>query len=150
MPPLGTHRFLRRWDQRRDVNEHGVVAVTTDEPIELEDNVTVTFEPGRLYEPGDYWLIPARVATGGLEWPEEETDPASKDRIGVAKPARNGHHAALLGLLVDGDAPFHECCCRQEPLCGASADVVVSEAAVRRARATAPARATKPRRKPPK
>jgi len=66
------HAFLRRWDQRGDLSKSGgaiPIAEGAANEFELEDGVKVTFEAGGSYRPGDYWLIPARVATGDVEWP---------------------------------------------------------------------------------
>lgn len=58
---------LRRWDQSvASATADGLQASSTW--IELEDGVQVFFSPG-TYKAGDYWLIPARVATGEIEWP---------------------------------------------------------------------------------
>ncbi|MBW3572512.1 MAG: DUF4815 domain-containing protein [Gemmatimonadetes bacterium] len=88
----GIHPLLRRWDQsdpvvvrgeggghaaRGTLRDGAVQAV--DGWIELESGISVRFETGRTYLPGDHWLIPARVATGDVEWPREEdgTGPAT-------------------------------------------------------------------------
>ena len=41
--------------------------------LALEDGVEIQFvDPqNSVYRTGDYWLIPARVATGDVEWPRE-------------------------------------------------------------------------------
>ena len=60
-------------------------ALTVDVPaandgfIELEGGVQVKFEPG-TYKTGDYWLIPARTATGSIEWPFIEPAASAGDR----------------------------------------------------------------------
>lgn len=52
---------VRRWD--------GALApVTTGALLPLEDGVQVGFSAGS-YRTGDYWMIPARTATGRVEWP---------------------------------------------------------------------------------
>jgi len=60
---LELHPKLRRWDQPGPA----VTAVTT-EWIDLEGGIQVQFSNG-TYKTGDYWLIPARTATGQIEWP---------------------------------------------------------------------------------
>lgn len=40
--------------------------------IDLEKGIQVRFEPNGDYRCGDYWLIPARRATGQIEWPYNE------------------------------------------------------------------------------
>ncbi|GAA3184525.1 MULTISPECIES: DUF6519 domain-containing protein [Streptomyces] len=98
------HPFLRRWDHRepgphRTVRRgegpgrlrHGAVPVEEGGWLPLEDGVEVYFEAGGSYRTGDFWLIPARTATGGVEWP---TDPARRPLLqhplGVVV-----HHAPL-------------------------------------------------------
>ncbi|MER7984036.1 DUF6519 domain-containing protein [Streptomyces noursei] len=81
------HPFLRRWDHqeagRKTVRRgdrpgrlrHGAVPVEEGGWLPLEDGVEVYFEAGGTYRTGDFWLVPARTATGGVEWP---TDPARR------------------------------------------------------------------------
>src|SRR5262249_51249503 len=95
---------------------NGVIAVqegTATEPlwIDLEDGVEIAFTPGGAYRTGDYWLIPARVATGSVQWP---TDGAGK---AVFEPPRGiEHHYAPLGFLRLGDnAGVESCRCEFEP-----------------------------------
>jgi hypothetical protein len=38
-----------------------------DVRIDLEDGIQIQFLTGGKYPTGDYWLIPARVATGDVE-----------------------------------------------------------------------------------
>ena len=71
---LSKHPFLRRWDQKNanKVTAQGVMALTTDDWIKLEDGIEVKFsieDAGRVRR-GDYWLIPARHVTGDVEWPK--------------------------------------------------------------------------------
>jgi hypothetical protein len=100
------HPFLRRWDQREGEHATGGLEINNDEKevhrdnaafiradwLDLEDGIQVYFEAGRTYEPGDYWLIPARTATGNIEWPRGER---------VLLPPRGVKHyyAPLAGLF---------------------------------------------------
>jgi hypothetical protein len=91
------HPFLRRWDQRaasRGPSEltHGV-PVDTNAWQPLEDGVEVQFAAGD-YQVGDYWLIPARTATGDVEWPGGSESPEFQDPRGVV------YHYAPLALVV--------------------------------------------------
>ncbi|HEX6372406.1 MAG TPA: DUF6519 domain-containing protein [Longimicrobium sp.] len=85
------HPLLRRWDQSDPVvlrGNDGTSATkgtlrdgaveAVDAWIELEAGIIVRFQPNKRYLEGDYWLIPARVATGDVEWPRAAngTDPA--------------------------------------------------------------------------
>src|SRR5262245_11080021 len=75
---------VRRWDSPGQA----VQVVAGDEAgwIALEDGVEVKFE-GTSFHAGDYWLIPARTATGAVEWPREEG--------GERKPLRRPPHGAI-------------------------------------------------------
>jgi len=74
------HPLLRRWDQTGDLmaSEGALPIVGSDAPedgwIDLEDGVQVRFFEDGAYKVGDYWLIPARVATGDVEWPSDVDD----------------------------------------------------------------------------
>ena len=54
------------------------IPTAIDTPIELEAGIEVRVTNGAL-RTGDYWMIPARVATGDVEWPPYESsgEPAS-------------------------------------------------------------------------
>lgn len=91
--------LLRRWDQRNGDERLGTLAVPAPTAwVELEDGIQVQFTGGE-YRAGDYWLIPARTATGDIEWPRE------RDTNGAAGPAKAllprsmAHHFAPLALL---------------------------------------------------
>lgn len=73
-----------------------VVEGTASEPhwIALEDGIRVYFEPGGEYHSGDYWLIPARVATGDIQWPQ---DAAGNPQL--LAPRGVEHHQAPLGFV---------------------------------------------------
>ncbi len=118
---------VRRWDQVAygDVQLlAGAVRVIESDPanpvwIDLEDGVQVRFAKDREYRTGDYWLIPARVATGRLEWPE--------DASGLARlqpPRGIEHHYAPLGFVGREDNQagivIKSCDCTVYPLssCG--------------------------------
>ena len=71
------HPLLRRWDQKL---VDGAIPITKEgktdgDWIELENGIQIQFQPpdagqpARQYQAGDYWLIPARTATGDVEWP---------------------------------------------------------------------------------
>lgn len=86
------HPGLRRWDQKprqdRDL-KGGAVPLVTGEWLPLESGVEVYFEGDGPYRPGDYWLLPARTATGGVEWPLEEPE-GERAKDGEEGPAREG------------------------------------------------------------
>lgn len=75
--------LLRRWDHEPELADDGTVlaggALRVPNPtsgadawIGLELGLRVSFGPG-TYRPGDYWLIPARTATGDIDWPRDNT-----------------------------------------------------------------------------
>ncbi|WP_054774686.1 DUF6519 domain-containing protein [Methylogaea oryzae] len=116
---------VRRWDQveRGDVLLDGG-AVPVKEPaggqqgwIDLEDGVRVQFSPGGQYRCGDYWLIPARVATGRLEWPAD-SDASGKETPKALPPRGIAHHYAPLGFVSwqDGEFQYQTCRCEFSPM----------------------------------
>jgi Family of unknown function (DUF6519) len=91
------HALLRRWDHRGDLAKAGgaiPVAEGGAYEMEIEDGVKVTFEEGGDYRPGDYWLIPARIATGDVEWP------GVPDKPEFQLPHGPAHHYAPLGIRL--------------------------------------------------
>lgn len=116
---------VRRWDQA-DTDEvelvQGAMKITEstgDTPvwIDLEDGVQIRFPGGGPYRTGDYWLIPARVATGLLEWPPA-TDAKGKEVGKPLPPHGVEHHFAPLGFLwwQGGEMLQKSCHCEFKPL----------------------------------
>jgi hypothetical protein len=101
------HPFLRRWDQREPEPGSGgpalgkdnaleiVEADAADRFIDLEDGVQIQFQAGGDYLRDDFWLIPARTATGDVEWPQVGGKPAERLPDGVAE------HLAPLALVKE-------------------------------------------------
>jgi hypothetical protein len=86
---------LRRWDH---TSEEMAIPVTqaqsnSDGWITLEDGIQIQFPQiaNAQYHAGDYWLIPARVATGNVLWGSEAQLPHGPD-----------HHYALLAAVLLG------------------------------------------------
>jgi hypothetical protein len=111
--------LLRRWDQGSDA-----IPVREGSWIDLEDGVQVYFEPGGAYRTGDYWLVPARRATGDVLWPSEVgDDPESGPR--AVPPHGIEHRYAPLGRIVlDGNGvvdcdALEDCRCVFPQLCPA-------------------------------
>jgi hypothetical protein len=118
---------VRRWDQSGKGGvtlEEGAAPLkegaTEADWIELEDGIQIQFVPAHndenrenRYRTGDYWLIPARVATGNIEWPVElDTD---NKEIPIPKPPHGiRHHYAPLAIL-NADGPV-DCRCQISPL----------------------------------
>jgi hypothetical protein len=100
----------RGWDQRKNsaiALDEGAVPIGESAEaagwIALEDGIEVQFlpsaEPGtaNVYTAGDYWQIPARVATGGIEWPTTGDEPP----MPLPRPPRGvRHHFAPLATLT--------------------------------------------------
>jgi len=80
------HAILRRWD--------GTGHVQKGRWIGLEAGIEISFGSGSFHS-GDYWLIPARPATGGIEWPADGATPQ------WVRPQGIRHHYAPLALLED-------------------------------------------------
>ena len=66
---------LRRWGQRAGAT----IPVATDW-VELEDGIEVRFSEGE-FRSGDYWTMPARPATGSIEWPEDRPPDGIEHRL---------------------------------------------------------------------
>jgi hypothetical protein len=105
-PELGP--FLRRWDQREGSRrgkggaaaglKHGAVRVEEGRWLPLEDGVDIYFAADGSYRPGDYWLIPARTATGSVEWPVNAArKPLLRGPAGIQV-----HYAPLAWVLGEG------------------------------------------------
>lgn len=69
------HPRVRRWDQPGTVATGDTLAtgdmplpVNVNAPGPIENGIEITFSPGN-YNSGDYWLIPARTASGTIDWP---------------------------------------------------------------------------------
>jgi hypothetical protein len=69
--------------------ENGALQIEENEWLVLEDGVQVRFQSLRTedstheYRSGDYWLIPARTATGDVEWPGPADAPEAVPPHGV-------------------------------------------------------------------
>ncbi len=59
---------LRRWDQTGALASSSGVPLSVGTWLPLENGIQVTFGSGS-YQSGDYWTIPARAATGLIDWP---------------------------------------------------------------------------------
>ena len=97
---------LRRWDQQLSdivALDEGAVPIVESSGLpltwlHLEDGIQVAFETGGDYRTGEYWLMPARVATQGINWPAQGTPGAWQRPQGIV------HHHAPLGVLTFDDA----------------------------------------------
>jgi Family of unknown function (DUF6519) len=131
-PPAGVgsdaakHPLLRRWDHKAGDPDEGGLELASDgaarvvegsgeqDWLELEDGVKIEFQKPddeqrpNHYRTGDYWLIPARTATGDVEWPRYgDNQPLARPPDGVT------HHYAPLQLITvkaDGSVSVDQSC----------------------------------------
>lgn len=110
------HPLLRRWDQKAGDPNKGGLQLSTDDYaalvvedrgeasnhwLVLEDGVQIQFstpahdESAHEYRTGDYWLIPARTATGDVEWPKVDNPIAD-----ALSPHGVTHHYAPLAIIT--------------------------------------------------
>jgi len=79
--------------------------------LEIEHGIRIRFSPG-FYRRGDYWLIPARYATGRVLWPTEPIDPA-RSNLGLIPadqpPRTTEHHYAPLAVVAASGTPVTDC-----------------------------------------
>jgi hypothetical protein len=127
------HPLLRRWDQQAGNPDQDGLQLGADNAalivegswLALEDGVEIQFQPvpaGQTieYRTGDYWLIPARTATGNVEWPAGEAKPPD----GVT------HHYAPLAFVVltaGGDFRTESCLWSFQPEAAAAATLTKKE-----------------------
>jgi hypothetical protein len=127
------HPMLRRWDHAGDPASFSGALPVREQPdteqgmksgwIPLEDGVEVWFAAGGRYRAGDYWLIPARTATGDVEWPNE-LDAAGHPKLDAdrnpvkALSAAHGpyHYYAPLLLVGGSSGNGRDCRCAIRPL----------------------------------
>lgn len=111
------HPLMRRWDHKpgdpaqggAQVLPDGALPVTGGTWLDLEDGVQVWFEVLRnvavTYRSADYWLIPARVATGDVIRPSD-TDSQGNLVTGPAAMPLDGvthHYVSLATVAPDGN-----------------------------------------------
>ncbi len=138
---MDKHPLLRRWDfkegdpkqpdQAKLAKEGNVVfglyvkEGKCDSPnalgwLTLEDGVQICFrkpdaDKKNEYQAGDYWLIPARTATGDVEWPFK--DQTKSQRV-ACPPHGIEHHYAPLAVIYQDQNNWvaTECRCTIQPL----------------------------------
>jgi hypothetical protein len=134
------HPLLRRWDQTSGDPAEGGLTLDTDNAafvqegawLSLEDGIQIRFQPADPAQPsnppvnqyltGDYWLIPARTATGDVEWPKvtdvngnPETD-SQGNPVPLALPPHgiNHYYAPLAVVSINGNTASLKKDCRNE------------------------------------
>ena len=100
---------LRRWDQSGVSATSAGLSANLATWIDLEEGIQVSFETGD-YKAGDYWLIPARTATGKIEWPSDSSGPLAQSPHGIkhhyCRLALVESDGATLSLIADCRKPF--------------------------------------------
>jgi hypothetical protein len=94
--------ILRKWEHKegRNPDKGGIQLLEGAAKIEegkwlfLENGIQIQFQPGGNYRTGDYWLIPARVETGDIEWPKQSDNTPAK-----IPPHGIEHHCAPLAVI---------------------------------------------------
>jgi hypothetical protein len=108
------HPLVRRWDHDAsdpDTSDEGALLVTETGDTEggwiaLEDGVMIQFPASvvdgspHVYRSGDYWLVPARTATGNVIWPQ--TGVGGNRRPAARHPSGVEHHYAPLAVASLG------------------------------------------------
>jgi hypothetical protein len=118
---LSACTLLRRWDQTIEnaptLTPEGTLPVQESSEgrwTHLERGVQVQFVPGGFYRTGDYWLVPARVETNDVIWPQDGDRPAPLAPQGIER------HRGSLGYAVNGNPiAFTNCACAIKPQCEA-------------------------------
>jgi hypothetical protein len=101
------HPLLRRWEQKQgdpkkgglELHDGAAVVKEAEEDrfwLGLENGVQIQFrksEPPNHYRTGDYWLIPARTASGDVQWPSRDGELEALGPRGVR------HHYAPLAIV---------------------------------------------------
>ena len=127
-----TNLRLRRWDMPSGVvaldaslNPIGIPIVSGW--IQLENNIQVNFSDGH-YATRSYWQIPARTATGDIEWPPfavPNTNPIPQPPLG---PDHSFCRLALL-TVTGGKINIDDCRCTFPSLTSICADDICCETA---------------------
>ena len=102
------HAKLRRWDHTDATATNAGIPMAPGGLHSLENGIQVQFSDALPFQAGDFWLVPARTATGELEWPPCGGDGADYE------PARNiAVHRAPLACIdwepAAGGLTPHDC-----------------------------------------
>jgi Family of unknown function (DUF6519) len=97
----GTPVLLRRWDSVPIAGD-GTPVPDDGSPVPIENGIEVVFDAsaGATYQRGDFWLIPARAATGQIYGP-------TTDDNGAPPYGPQRHYAPLAQVNPDGGGAKH-------------------------------------------
>ncbi|WP_213803542.1 DUF6519 domain-containing protein [Granulicella sp. dw_53] len=84
---------LRRWDQNGATLTATGIPLSPGTWIGLENGIQIQFTEGD-YASGDFWLIPARTASGAIDWP-----PCGSDDAAFQQPHRTPIYRAPLACI---------------------------------------------------
>lgn len=107
--PADQHPRLRRWDQKgtraRPLADDGTVDLVEDDWTELSHGVSVRFvpTPGTAYRTGDFWLVPARTATGDVVWPQDTGPGGGTTPVALGPQGVEHRYAPLARIAVGPD-----------------------------------------------
>ena len=106
--------FLRRWDYHAgDPADRHTPKIAKSGALQivpgwlmLEDGIQVQFdfENATTFRSGDYWLIPARTASGSIEWPRHNNQPDRLPPHGVKHYYAPLCHVRLTGGKIAQDS----------------------------------------------
>lgn len=78
---------IRRWDSAGELQLNN-----PETGINIEDGIQVQFSAG-TYKTGDFWMVPARILTGNIEWPTDANNRNFQLPYGIQ------HHYCRLAIL---------------------------------------------------
>jgi hypothetical protein len=95
----GRNARMRRWDQSGPTAGAAGIPLATGSWHQLENGIQIQFSAG-TYNSGDYWTIPARTASGQIDWP-----PCGSDGNAFQPPATTRVYRAPLACIhsITGD-----------------------------------------------
>jgi len=108
---LDRHPYLRRWDHSSNADDGAVQVVESsgeerEDWILLEDGVRIQFPAVNqgvkpVYKTGDYWIIPARTATGDVQWPQTQGNMNGLVPKSLSPHGVEHYYAPLAVITVD-------------------------------------------------
>lgn len=90
---LSRNPRARRWDQTGTSATPTGISLSAGQWLELENGIQVQFSDGS-YQSGDYWTLPARTASGPIDWP-----PCDSDGNAFQPPCSTQVHRAPLACI---------------------------------------------------